>query len=121
MGDYSKAIADFDQAVRLSPNFPDAFYHRGNVYSEKGYYQQAIADYTQAISLAARFVAAVINRGNAYMSHGDYDLAIQDYDRAATLDPGNSQALQGRVQATLEKAKQASAKGIAIEPKASSN
>ena len=61
------------------------------------------------------------NRGHAYMSHGDYDLAVEDFDRALTLDPDNAQAMQGRLQARLEKVKQSSAKGIAIDPGARSN
>ena len=72
------------------------------------------------MKLDPRFVAAVTNRGHAYMSHGDYDLAVEDYDRAITLDPGNAQAKQGRLQARLEKVKQSSAKGIAIDPSARS-
>ena len=66
-------------------------------------------------------MAAVTNRGDAYMNHGDYDLAIQDYDRAIALDPGMAQARQGLLQAHREKAKQAGAKGIAIDRDAPSS
>src|SRR5438093_13657838 len=31
-GDYDRAIQDFDQAIRLNPNYVPAFFNRGNAY-----------------------------------------------------------------------------------------
>jgi tetratricopeptide (TPR) repeat protein len=32
--DYAKAFSDFTEAIRLNPNFSDAYYNRGSVYSD---------------------------------------------------------------------------------------
>ena len=39
-------------------------------------------------------------RGNAYSQKGHYDIAIGDYNRAIDLDPNNSEAVNGRANAT---------------------
>ena len=49
--DYDRAIADFDQAIRLDAKNANAFYNRGIAYHEKHDYDRAIADFDQAIKL----------------------------------------------------------------------
>ena len=49
-GDFDKAIADYTEAVRLSPGFPDACDRRGKTYAAKGKLDMAIADYTEAMA-----------------------------------------------------------------------
>lgn len=46
-GDHNKAIADFNAALRLDPNYWQACNTRGNAWASKGEF----ADYTQAIKL----------------------------------------------------------------------
>jgi tetratricopeptide (TPR) repeat protein len=50
-GEHDSAIADFTEAIRLSPKYTAAYYNRGIAYAKKGDYDRAIADYTQAIRL----------------------------------------------------------------------
>ena len=50
-GEYGKAIADFTEAIRIEPQYAEAFYNRGIALREKGELDQAIADYTEAIRL----------------------------------------------------------------------
>ena len=47
-GDYDRAIADFDQALRLTPSNVDAFCSRGWAFAQKGDYDRAIQDCDQA-------------------------------------------------------------------------
>ena len=46
-----KAIADYDEAIRLDPKYADAFFNRGGVWYHKKEYDKAIADYDEAIRL----------------------------------------------------------------------
>ena len=38
-GDYQGAIADFDQAIKLKPDYVEAYYNRGIVKHDLGDYQ----------------------------------------------------------------------------------
>ncbi|MGO9486752.1 MAG: tetratricopeptide repeat protein, partial [Rhodomicrobium sp.] len=85
-GDYDRAIADYDQAISLNPQYATAYYSRGLAYYNKGDYDRAIADYDQAIRLDPKYALAYNNRGFVYNITGDYDRAIADYDQAIRLD-----------------------------------
>jgi len=92
------AIDDFNQAIRLNPNYATAFYLRGNAFDSKGQYDAAIEDYTQAIRLdptkgGYSVVGGVfLNRGGAYSSKGQSDRAIDDFNQAIRLNPSFSAA-----------------------------
>src|SRR5262249_49356100 len=43
--DYSKAFADYAEALRLDPAFARVYHSRGNVYSQLKQYEKALADF----------------------------------------------------------------------------
>ncbi|HUT34358.1 MAG TPA: tetratricopeptide repeat protein [Planctomycetota bacterium] len=59
--DYGAAIKEFEQAVRLAPDWPDAYYNLGTVQATANKYSAAIANLKQYLRLApnAADVAAV--------------------------------------------------------------
>ena len=95
-GEYDRAIQDYDQAIRLNPNYAFAYYHRGNAYANKGESDRAIQDYDQAIRLDPNSALFYTNRGAAYANKGEHDRAIQDYDQAIRLDPNYARAYNNR-------------------------
>jgi len=103
---YDRAIADYNQAIRLDPAFDVAYTNRGNAYYMKNAYDTAIADYNQAIRLKPKHAPYYINRGNAYFEKKDYDRAIGDYSVAARLNPKDTTAVKYRAQAMDAKKKQ---------------
>jgi tetratricopeptide (TPR) repeat protein len=50
-GDYDRAIADYNQALRINPQDAYAYNQRGVAWERKGDYDRAIADYTQALQI----------------------------------------------------------------------
>ena len=50
-GEYDLAIADYNQAIRLKPDYALAFSNRGNAYKAKDECDHAIRDYDQATLL----------------------------------------------------------------------
>src|SRR5262247_2023572 len=87
-GDFDRAIADFDEAIRLEPKNALLFNARGVAYSAKRDYGRAMADFDEAIRLEPKGAAAFLNnRGLARHSMNDYDGAIADFDEVIRLTP----------------------------------
>ena len=95
-GEYDRAFQDFNQAIKLNPQFAFAFNSRGIAYQSKGQYDCAIEDYDQAIKLNPQFAFAFNSRGLAYQNKGRYDRAFQDFDEAIKLNPQFADAFYNR-------------------------
>jgi tetratricopeptide (TPR) repeat protein len=49
--EYDKAIDEYTEAIRLKPDYADAYYNRGNAYVGQGKLDKAIADFAKAEEL----------------------------------------------------------------------
>ena len=88
MGEYDAALADFEAALELISDFPEAFINRGNAYFYTGQVERAIADYNRAIARrSAKRHTAYFNRGLANESRKQLDAAYEDFVRANELKP----------------------------------
>ena len=94
--DYDLAIAEFSEAIRLKPDFVEAYNNRGLSYDCKGDHDKAIADYSEAIRLKPDYVLAYDNRGIACINKGDYTNAIANENQAIRLDPKDAMAYYNR-------------------------
>jgi tetratricopeptide (TPR) repeat protein len=90
MGDYEKAIADHNEAIRTDPTYAAGFMHRGNAYARHGEFDRAIADHSEAIRLAPKDADAFYNRGYTYSHKGDHERAVADYTTGIELDANKS-------------------------------
>jgi tetratricopeptide (TPR) repeat protein len=95
-GDDDRAIQDWDQAIRLSPDNADFYNNRGRAYDSKGDHDRAIQDYDQAIRFEPENAVYYYNRGIAYGREDMYDRAIQDLDQAIRLNPDFAEAYSSR-------------------------
>jgi tetratricopeptide (TPR) repeat protein len=50
-GDLNGALADYNQAIKIYPKFPSAYFDRGLIKQRRGDLNGAFADYNQAIAL----------------------------------------------------------------------
>jgi hypothetical protein len=85
LGNKQEAIDDYDLAIKINPNYSDAYYNRGLAKYELGNKQQSIADYDQAIKINPNYSDAYYNRGTAKSDLGNKREAIADYEKAAEL------------------------------------
>ena len=96
LGDYKGAIADYDSAIRLKPDYAGAYNNRGNAKQELGQHFAAIADFDTAIRLKPDYAGAYNNRGIAKGMLGQHFAAITDFDTAIRLKPDYAAAYSNR-------------------------
>ena len=94
-GEYNKAIADYDEAIRLDcPDEVHTYRSRGDAYYQKGEYDKAIVDYDEAIRLDFRCYSghsryrrpSIGYVYDVYERTRDYDSAIKGYDEVIKLN-----------------------------------
>lgn len=95
-GEFDKAIADFSEAIRMSPNDATTYLIRGHALNHRRDYDKAIADYSSAIQLEPKEWVAFMGRANAYYRLGKFEAALADLDTVARLDPMNVEAFMAR-------------------------
>ena len=86
-GAYDRALADYMEAIRLDPNYAQAFIDRGVSYYLKGDFEKAVADSSEAIRLNTTNSAAFSNRAAAYSKLKREDLALADDNEAIRRSP----------------------------------
>ena len=92
MKEYRRAIADYDEAIRLAPDEAGVYCNRGLSYLRMDDLDRALADFAAAICLNPKFHLTYNNRGYAYLLRGQYEQALADFQRAIELDPKHPNA-----------------------------
>src|SRR5208282_5114912 len=77
-GQYELAIRDYDESIKLNPNYAKSFNNRGIAYQKKGEYGRAIEDFDAAIKIDSNYAEAFANRAETYQNQGDYPRALKD-------------------------------------------
>ena len=95
-GDYSGAIADFERAIQLKPDYAEAYNNRGLAKHELGDHEDALADYERAIQLKPELSVVYSNQGLTKQALGDLDAAIVAYDKAIQLKDDDAVAYTNR-------------------------
>lgn len=81
-----EARRDYQQALRLRPNYSEALNNLGAVYYAKKDYGKAIRYYRKALRLKPS-AAVLSNLGTAYFALGKASLGLEAYRSAFALDP----------------------------------
>ncbi len=82
---YSKAIADFNQAILFAPAGSKIYLYRGYAYEKMKNNPKALADYSICIQLDPGDVWAYRSRAMIYAAQKKYKEALQDLDQAISL------------------------------------
>ena len=91
-GRFEAALQDYDMAVRIRPDYANAYNNRGNMKYRLGELDGAVRDYGEAVRLNPSFAEAFCNRGMARHRLGDFEGARHDYVKALALDPADEDA-----------------------------
>jgi tetratricopeptide (TPR) repeat protein len=118
---YDAAIDSYNQAIKIKPDYVDAYYNMGIALKDKGELDAAIDTYKQAIRIKPSYADAYYNMGNALKDKGELDAAIDTYKQAIKIKPdyaiahynmGIALKDKGELDAAIESYKQA----IKIQP-----
>ena len=85
-GHYQKAIENLNDVIQINPNFTEAYFSRGFIFSKCNQLDRAILDYTSVIRLKPDYYQAYVNRGNIYYKNLQYSIALEDYEQALKLN-----------------------------------
>ena len=100
---YKGAIKDYDEAIKINPEFFRAYNNRGIAKANLGRYEgalgryeEAIEDFNKAIEINPQYANAYNNRGVSKGKLERYEEAIEDHDKAIEINPQYAYAYNSR-------------------------
>ncbi len=96
LGLLDAALASFNQAIALKPQFAEAYFNRGALLKALNRLDGALASYDQAIACRPAYAEAFCNRGNVLRELNQFDTAMSSFDQAIALKPDLAQAYRNR-------------------------
>lgn len=85
---FREAIAEFENAIRMYPDFKEAYSILGNAYFRNRMYGEAAHAYTRVKEMDPYDTTAYENMGVIYANRGDYMEAMKEWQRVLEIDPG---------------------------------
>jgi tetratricopeptide (TPR) repeat protein len=91
-GELDEAIAHYQTALQIKPDYAEAHYNLAEALVKKGGVDEAIFHYETALRIDPGYFDACNNLGNAFMRTGRGDEAIAHYQRALQIQPDSAGA-----------------------------
>ncbi len=85
--DFAAAKRNYEQALRVDPEFGEARNNLGTIFYSQKSYRRAIREYKKALRVMPTSASVYSNMGTAYFSRQDYKKAAEVYQIAVKLDP----------------------------------
>jgi len=86
LGSLETAMNDFAEALKIDPNDPDVYYHRGQVYNLTEQHHLSIEDYRRSIELDPSFIFSHVQLAVATYKNGDVPKAMEMFKEYLTVD-----------------------------------
>ncbi len=96
IGDYKRALDDFNAAIAIAPDYHQAYANRALIHVQMKQFDLAMRDYDKAIQLAPDYAVAYIGRANLHRAMNNIPLAMADFNRALELRPDDPIAYYNR-------------------------
>lgn len=93
---WEKAIDDYNKAIKLKPDYHEAYNSRGSLYQAMGKHDEALKDYNWAIWLKPDYFMSYNNRGSLYDDMKQHQKALEDYNMAIQRNPNYHMAYNNR-------------------------
>jgi tetratricopeptide (TPR) repeat protein len=93
---HEEAVASYDKALSIKPDFHEACYYRGVSLAALGHFEEAIASYDQVLTIKPDFHKAWYKRGVSLAALGHFEEAIASYDQVLAIKPDFHEAWYSR-------------------------
>jgi len=93
---WEEAIRSYTEAIRLEPNFLEAYGNRGIVFSQKGDLVSGFSDFNKVLELDPNEERGYNSRGGIFREKGEFEKAILDVNKAIRLKPDFEEAYFNR-------------------------
>jgi len=87
--DIDKSIEIYRKAIKLYPDYADAYANLGLSYLNKGMIQEAIEQLRHAVKIDPSHARALYNLGFAHMRQGEVDLAMEEFKKSLKSRPSD--------------------------------
>ena len=84
-----RALADFNGAIKLDPDYAPAYASRARAWAKKHYRDREIADQTEAIRRDPNNASYRVARAESWSAQGMHEQAMADFDAALRMEPNN--------------------------------
>jgi protein O-mannosyl-transferase len=91
-GQLDDAVAQYQKALEINPNYVAAHYNLGNALFRKGQLDEAIAHFQKALEINPKDAEAHINLGNALLQKEQFDEAVGQFQQAVEINPNDAEA-----------------------------
>ncbi len=99
LNDYEKALANYELAKRLDPDYDFPWYNSAGCFIDLGNYEKALEEINQAIRINPNYDASYARRAKIYLYFKNFKKAIEDCNQAVRLEPKNASAYRMRARA----------------------
>jgi tetratricopeptide (TPR) repeat protein len=96
LGKKEMALASYDRALQIRPNYAEAHSNRGGTLHELGRFDEALESFDRALKARPDYAEALHNRGLVLHALKRFDEALACFDRALKVRPDYAEALLSR-------------------------
>ena len=92
LGRFDAAIGSYKQALKIQPDYAEAYYNMGVALNDKGDLEAAIGSYKKALKIKPDYAEAYSNMGAVLKDKGDLESAIDSFNKALNIKPNYAEA-----------------------------
>ena len=85
--DFSVALDFINKAIKINPNFAEAYNEQGNALNELKKLEEAIKSYNNAININPKYADAYYNKALVLHELRKLEPAVENYDKAIKINP----------------------------------
>lgn len=109
-----EAIKNYENALKIKPDYPEAYFNLGIVYKKNNNLENAKTSFINAIKMNSKYIEALNNLGLILKEQGKFEEAIEHYQKALQIKPDYIKSInnlglilkeQGKFEEAIEKFK----------------